>query len=150
MNSTSYPSESAPESTPKTAQKNLDAKSFEQAVRAALKNWTDPNEFFGNPLLESHFVVERVGREAHWQERTLTLQQVLHETIVILEKHPKKVRAYRALEKTFIAPAPTQEKAAEMLDLPFSTYRRHLGEGIDYVVRTLWHQEIQPRANLQS
>jgi hypothetical protein len=32
--------------------------------------------------------------------------------------------------------------AAELLNLPFSTYRRHLKEGIENVVETLWKGEL--------
>lgn len=39
-------------------------------------------------------------------------------------------------------PAPTQEEAAELIDVPFSTYRRHLRAGLDYVVAVLWQQEL--------
>jgi hypothetical protein len=120
--------------------RTIDSETFEKAVRDALKHFTDPDELFGNALLESRLMSERVTAEAHWQERSIALQTLLAETMATLEKHPKQARAYRALYKTFIHPEPTQEKAAEMLDLPFSTYRRHLNEGIDYVVRTLWHK----------
>jgi hypothetical protein len=119
----------------------LDIATFEKAIRDALKHFTDPDEFFGNALLESRLVSECVQPDAHWQERSVALQTLLQETMATLEKHPKQARAYRALDATFLHPAPTQEKAAELLDLPFSTYRRHLNEGIDYVIRTLWHKE---------
>jgi len=48
----------------------------------------------------------------------------------------------RAQLQTFITPAPTQERAAEIADVPFSTYRRHLRAGIDQVVQILWQSEI--------
>ena len=37
---------------------------------------------------------------------------------------------------------PTQEQAAELLDLPFSTYRRHLKAGLDQITDYLWGREI--------
>ena len=37
---------------------------------------------------------------------------------------------------------PTQEAAAERLGLPFTTYRRHLGAGIERVCEELWHREL--------
>ncbi len=39
-------------------------------------------------------------------------------------------------------PAATQERAAAALGLPFSTYRRHLTQGVDRVVAWLWDQEV--------
>jgi hypothetical protein len=38
--------------------------------------------------------------------------------------------------------APTQEAAAEVLGLPFSTYRRHLAKALDQVTELLWSVEI--------
>ena len=43
-------------------------------------------------------------------------------------------RPRRVLDRTFVRPAPTQEAAAEVLGLPFSTYRRHLAAAIDELV----------------
>jgi hypothetical protein len=45
------------------------------------------------------------------------------------------------LLRTYIQPAPTQEIAAELLDLPFSTYRRHLQAGIARVAALLWSRD---------
>ena len=39
-------------------------------------------------------------------------------------------------------PAPTQEAAAEVLDLPFSTYRRHLARAVEQLTELLWAVEI--------
>jgi hypothetical protein len=38
--------------------------------------------------------------------------------------------------------APTQEAAAEVLGLPFSTYRRHLGRALEHLTDLLWAVEI--------
>jgi hypothetical protein len=46
------------------------------------------------------------------------------------------------LDRTFIRAAPTQEAAAEVLGLPFSTYRRHLTRAVDHVTEVLWSVEI--------
>ena len=48
----------------------------------------------------------------------------------------------RVLDRTFVHAAPTQEAAAEVLDLPFSTYRRHLAKAIDELTDVLWSVEI--------
>jgi hypothetical protein len=67
---------------------------------------------------------------------------LLNETAAQLQKSPKQVKLYRALQHTYFEPAPTQEQAAELLDLPFSTYRRHLRAGLDAVAQQLWQQEM--------
>lgn len=39
----------------------------------------------------------------------------------------------------------TQEAAAEVLDMAFSTYRRQLAAGIDLLVDRLWRWELYGR-----
>jgi hypothetical protein len=51
-------------------------------------------------------------------------------------------RLGRVLDRTYLHPAPTQEAAAEVLDLPFSTYRRHLTHAIEQLTDLLWAVEI--------
>jgi hypothetical protein len=46
------------------------------------------------------------------------------------------------LERTYLEPAATQEVAAELLDLPFSTYRRHLKSGLERLCAWLWEGEL--------
>jgi hypothetical protein len=46
------------------------------------------------------------------------------------------------LQRTFVRAAPTQEAAAEVLGLPFSTYRRHLARALEQVTDLLWAVEI--------
>lgn len=47
-------------------------------------------------------------------------------------------RAYRVLHRSFLAPAPSLEAAAEALGMPSSTFRRHLTSAVDRVVELLW------------
>lgn len=48
----------------------------------------------------------------------------------------------RVLERTYLGGGPSQEAAAEVLDMPFSTYRRHLGRATDRLVEVLWALEL--------
>jgi hypothetical protein len=59
-----------------------------------------------------------------------------------LGEHPRDDKLWRAVERTYVRPAATQERAAAALGLPFSTYRRHLTQGVDRVVAWLWDQEV--------
>ena len=59
-----------------------------------------------------------------------------------LREHPRDDKLWRAVERTYVRPAATQERAAAALGLPFSTYRRHLTQGVDRVVAWLWDQEV--------
>ena len=59
-----------------------------------------------------------------------------------LRVHPRDEKLFRAVDQTYLHPAATQEAAAELLDLPFSTYRRHLTSGIQRLTEMLWRQEV--------
>jgi hypothetical protein len=48
-----------------------------------------------------------------------------------LGEHPCEDKLWRAVERTYVRPAASQERAAAALGLPFSTYRRHLTQGVD-------------------
>jgi hypothetical protein len=50
------------------------------------------------------------------------------------------------LHRTYFHPAPSQEKAAELLDLPFSTYRRYRDRGIGAITEWLWDRDIDHAA----
>jgi hypothetical protein len=66
------------------------------------------------------------------------LRAVLIEAAELLHGHPRDEKLFRAVDRTYLRPAPTQERAAELLGLPFSTYRRHRRDGLDRIVETLW------------
>jgi hypothetical protein len=88
-------------------------------------------------------VVDRVGLKADEAERVSVLQTVLREAANTLQESPKEMKFYRVLYHTYFHPAATQEVAAELLDLPFSTYRRHLRTALQRVTEILWQQEIE-------
>jgi DNA-directed RNA polymerase specialized sigma24 family protein len=70
------------------------------------------------------------------------LRELLHEAIDALRADLRAEKLVRALECTYLRPAPTQEAAAELLGLPFSTYRGHLTRGLERVVDWLWQREL--------
>jgi hypothetical protein len=55
---------------------------------------------------------------------------------------PRDEKLYRALHRTYLQPAATQELAAESLGLPFSTYRYHLTIAITRLTEWLWQREL--------
>lgn len=71
-----------------------------------------------------------------------TLETLLRRAIETLRQHPRDDKLLRAVERTYVDPAPTQEAAAMRLGLPFSTYRRHLTQGTERVVTWLWDREV--------
>jgi hypothetical protein len=120
----------------------LDESAFAAAVRDALRDYARPDILSHNPLTRSRFVVEQVGATAADVERVAALRAILKEAMDALQATPRDAKAYRALYHTYVQPAPSQEQAAEILDLPFSTFRRHLKSGVQRVTDKLWQREI--------
>ncbi len=80
------------------------------------------------------------------------LEAVLREAATTLADHPRDDKLLRAVDRTYLRPAATQEAAAAALGLPFSTYRRHLTQGMTRIVSVLWDQEVygQDRAEVST
>jgi DNA-directed RNA polymerase specialized sigma24 family protein len=70
------------------------------------------------------------------------LRETLEEAVATLQASPRDAKGFRALRRTYLAPAPSQEVAAQVLGLPSSTYRRHLSAGLQAVTNILWEQEL--------
>lgn len=115
----------------------LSQPAFREAALRALRDYARPASLAANPLLRSRLVAERGG------EALEALRALLLEAVDSLAGHPRDRKLHRALQQTYIVPARTQEAAAELLDLPFSTYRRHLKQGIEHVVNRLWQWELE-------
>jgi hypothetical protein len=115
---------------------------FTVAVQDALKNLLRPDYLRRNPLLNSRLLAETVAPNAAPAERLGALQDVLRRTCETLQQSPRDVKLYRALYHTYLHPAATQEQAAELLEVPFSTFRRHLKEGVGRVADLLWEREL--------
>ena len=116
---------------------------FAEAVRTALAAVRSrrPESLRAHPLLRSRLVRDRAaggGEPAREEE----LRKIIHEAVESLRELPKGDRLHAVMQRTFLSPAPSQEKAAELVDLPFSTYRRYLAIGIQRITETLWRREI--------
>jgi hypothetical protein len=118
----------------------LSREDFSNAVKLTLHEYARSNGLAGNPLLRSRLVSEAAGKGS--RERTEILKSRIREAAETLRIHPRDEKLFQALEATYLHPAPTQEAAAELLDLPFSTYRRHLTSGIQRLTEILWREEI--------
>ena len=115
---------------------------FAAAVRDALRDFVRPDLLRGNPLLRSRVVQRRLQPMAGEAERTAALRSLLRAAAEQLQESPKESKYYRAVYHTYIQPAPTQELAAELLDVPFSSYRRHLKAGMTRTAEILWQAEV--------
>lgn len=112
---------------------------FEAAVRQGLKDLRRPDLLARNPLLRTRLVADRcrAGRP-----HAVVLEELLHEAAATLDEHPRDNKLLRAVDRTYLRPAATQEGAAAALGLPFSTYRRHLTQGLSRIVSWLWDREV--------
>ncbi|WP_161605983.1 AAA family ATPase [Microlunatus speluncae] len=117
----------------------LSHEEFATAVRDALRRLSRPAELAENPLTGSALVRQATGTD---QPAEAALAALVRAAIDELAADPRSEPLHRVLNRTFVRPAPTQEKAAELLDLPFSTYRRHRDRAVDAVVARLWQREL--------
>ncbi len=115
----------------------LSRAAFGDAVRSALQQLNRPDRLAGGLLLGTVLGADAAGLRA---------------TIVAaadrLAGEPKGDQLRAVLNRTFVRAAPTQEAAAEVLGLPFSTYRRYLARAIDELTEALWAVEIGTAAPL--
>jgi hypothetical protein len=116
---------------------SLSRNNFDEAVKQALHGYARVGGLTGNPLLESRLVNGETGSG----EKKETLKSQIKHAAESLLSNPKDEKLFRAIDKTYFHPAPNQEAAAELLDLPFSTYRRHLTAGIQQLTEILWQME---------
>jgi len=112
---------------------------FEAAVRQGFKDLRRPGLLARNPLLRTRLVLDRAGQGT---SGAAVLEVVLREAVTTLARHPRDDKLLRAVDRTYLRPAATQEAAAAALGLPFSTYRRHLTQGMTRIVSVLWDLEV--------
>ncbi len=111
---------------------------FAEAVRQALKDVRRPDRLAQSPLLHSRCLRDRTDQEP----TAALLQARLREGATLLTASPKTQKLHKVLWHTYFEPAPTQELAAELLDLPFSTYRYQLSKAVEQITSWLWQQEV--------
>ena len=114
---------------------------FDSAIRAALKSLRS-DDLERNVLARS-----RLAGPAADGSRADALREVLTAAIQALSADPKEAKLHRVLDETFLRGTPTQEAAAAMLHLPFSTYRRYLARGTEIISDRLWDAELGAVAN---
>lgn len=116
----------------------LSQQAFAGAVRRALRDLHRPDALAGNPLMRSRLIADRPERGGG----PAVLVEAIEEAVNRIAADPRDAKLARALTRTYLRLAPTQEAAAEVLGLPFSTYRRHLTRGVERVVDWLWQREL--------
>lgn len=111
---------------------------FEQHARALLRDFHRPERFASNELVRSELVDAEAFDSAAEQLRAAVVEAVAQ-----VEEDPATERAARAVDRTYLRRTTTQEAAAEVLEMPFSTYRRQLAKGMQAVVTLLWTWETR-------
>lgn len=114
----------------------LDREAFAQAVKDALRSFGAAGGLVDSPLLDTGLVPGGLGES----ERVAALREAIADAAAELEASPRDRRAFRALHHTYLRPAATQQAAADLLDLPMSTFRRHLAEGVTRLIDLLWQR----------
>jgi hypothetical protein len=109
---------------------------FAAAVRAALRDLHRDDRLAASPLLGSRLAG---GPEGYGPAG---LRATLLRGVAAVGRRPRGAGLQKVLDRTFVRAAPSQEAAAEVLGLPFSTYRRHLATALDELVDLLWAVEI--------
>lgn len=115
---------------------------FADAVKHALRHLHDRTALSANPLIGSAMVQDLVQRGEPPRQPDEVLRDLILAAADALRADPRAGNLHRVLDRTFLRPAPSQEKAAEILDVPFSTYRRHRDRAVDAVTRWLWDREL--------
>ncbi|MGY1803519.1 hypothetical protein ACI78T_09565 [Blastococcus sp. SYSU D00922] len=114
----------------------LTREAFTEAVRTALRDLHRDDRFRAGPLFGSRLALGPEGADP------ARLRSALERGVAALGRQPRGAELRRVLDRTFVRPAPTQEAAAEVLGLPFSTYRRHLATALAELTELLWAAEI--------
>ncbi len=122
---------------------NLSRDELAAATNDLLRHFTRPYMLKENPLLRSRLVMGRAGEGAGSATRTAALLNVVKDALETMRSSYQDLKFYRAVYHTYIQPAATQEQASELLDIPFSTYRRHLKAGVSRLVDILWQWELE-------
>jgi hypothetical protein len=112
---------------------------FAEAVRQALRDYARGDALAHNPLLRTRLLHGAATRCAGPE----ALRALLREAAEALEHGtPMDRKLHLAIWHTYLQPAATQERAAELLDLPFNTYRYQLARGTQRITDWLWRREL--------
>jgi hypothetical protein len=112
---------------------------FTEAVRQALRDLHRPDLLARNPLVRTRALRDHADDD---EPGAAALESLLRAAVDALGEHPRDDKQLRAVDRTYLRAAPTQEAAADVLGLPFSTYRRHLAQGVGRIVAWLWNREL--------
>lgn len=108
---------------------------FELAVREVLRDYGRPERLRPSALLRSRLVGSGTDPVA-------ALRAAIRASVEVVGRQARGDLPARAVDRTYLRPAASQELAAEVLGVPFGTYRRHLRSGVARVADVLWDWEL--------
>jgi hypothetical protein len=132
-----------PEPAPVRPDTGLAEAAFASEVRAALRELGRPDRLAHNRLAGTAGV--RAAADGGRIESGRAVERAIRAAAAVLEGSVRDRSAYRALHHTYLQPAGTQQGAADLLNLPMSTYRRHLAKGVQRLTALLWQRELAAR-----
>ena len=116
---------------------------FWQAVRQAFRDFHQGERLKTNPLLKSRLVLSRVEEPTNLRDRVEVLRRLLLEAAETLKASPRQAKLFKVLYHIYLQPAESQERAAELLNLPLSTLRYQLTKAIEQAADFLWNRELE-------
>ena len=120
---------------------SLSYREFTASVKQALRDLHRPSALLHSPLLATGVV--RARRRVRPELRPdRILRSLLTDAAQVLNADPRSQHLYRVLDRTYLRPAASQEKAAELLDLPFTTYRRYRDRAVAGIGDWLWELDV--------
>lgn len=122
---------------PVSAPVALAREDFDAAVRDALRDFARPERLRPSPLLNS-----RLTHDGPAGDPVAALRRVILAAVGAVREQARGDLPARAVDRTYLRPAATQELAAKVLGLPFGTYRRHLRAGQSRVAGVMWDWEL--------
>lgn len=112
---------------------------FAEALQQALRDALSPEKLKTNPLMRSRMVADRMAQQKENSVRALLA--LLKEAALTMRAEANDQKLLRVLRACCFEPCPSQEVAAEKLEIGIATLRRHLKEATGRVVDYLWEKE---------
>ncbi len=111
---------------------------IQRALRDLLRNWRHRPTVAASPLIDSS-----LAGHGDLATRIENLRAAVEEAVDSLQGTPRGDMLHRILAVSFFHGSPTQEEAAQRLNVPFGTYRHRLAAAIDQVAEELWRRAPQ-------
>ena len=120
---------------PVAARIALSRSDFDDAVAGLLKDLPRPERLRAHSLAGSGLIQPD-------DDPVTALPRLIRRAVDELRRDPRTELAGQAIDRTYLRPAGSQERAAEVIGTSFSTYRRHLARGTRLVQERLWEWEV--------